>query len=211
MRARAKRRDSMKKTTEYEAGARRDDSKLWAECAAGSEEAREQLILANRPMVYWLAKKLKVPYNTYQDLIQEGMLALINAVDSFDSGRNICFSTYAYYKINGRMINFLQRVEAKAPTPVEDAAFESREEEGAAFSDASSRSEWSIDLEKALSQLSERESDIINALVMEGRVANEVAAEKSLDVSNVYRIRRKALSKLKTWLGIEGSQAASKA
>ena len=143
------------------------------------------------------------------------------------------------------MINFLQRVEAKAPTPVEDAAFESREEEGAAFSDASSRSEWSIDLEKALSQLSERESDIINALVMEGRVANEVAAEKSLDkalsqlseresdiinalvmegrvanevaaeksldVSNVYRIRRKALSKLKAWLGIEGSQAASKA
>ena len=139
------------------------------------------------------------------------MLALINAVDSFDPGRNICFSTYAYYKINGRMINFLQRVEAKAPTPVEDAAFESREEEGAAFSDASSRSEWSIDLEKALSQLSERESDIINALVMEGRVANEVAAEKSLDVSNVYRIRRKALSKLKAWLGIEGSQAASKA
>ena len=151
----------MKKTTEYEAGARRDDSKLWAECAAGSDEAREQLILANRPMVYWLAKKLKVPYNTYQDLIQEGMLALINAVDSFDPGRNICFSTYAYYKINGRMINFLQRVEAKAPTPVEDASFESREEEGAAFSDASSRSEWSIDLEKALSQLSERESDII--------------------------------------------------
>ena len=46
---------------------------------------------------------------------------------------------------------------------------------------------------------------------MEGRVANEVAAEKSLDVSNVYRIRRKALSKLKAWLGIEGSQAASKA
>ena len=133
----------MKKTTEYEAGARRDDSKLWAECASGSDEAREQLILANRPMVYWLAKKLKVPYNTYQDLIQEGMLALINAVDSFDPGRNICFSTYAYYKINGRMINFLQRVEAKAPTPVEDAAFESREEEGVAFSDASSRSEWS--------------------------------------------------------------------
>ena len=203
----------MKKTIEYKDKAEtcRDDSKLWAECAAGSEEAREQLILANRPMVYWLAKKLKVPYNTYQDLIQEGMLALINAVDSFDPGRNICFSTYAYYKINGRMINFLQRVEAKAPTPVEDASFENREESAAAFSDASNRSEWSIDLENALSQLSERESDIINALVMEGRVANEVAAEKSLDVSNVYRIRRKALSKLKTWLGIEDSQAALKA
>ena len=179
----------MKKTTEHEAGARRDDSKLWAECAAGSEEAREELILANRPMVYWLAKKLKVPYNTYQDLIQEGMLALIGAVDSFDPGRNICFSTYAYYKINGRMINFLQRVEAKAPVPVEDTAFGGCGTDDTAIYDASSRSEWSIDLEKALSQLSERESDIINALVMEGRVANDVAAEQALDGSNVYRIR----------------------
>ena len=201
----------MKKTTEHEAGERRDDSKLWAECAAGSDEAREELILANRPMVYWLAKKLKVPYNTYQDLIQEGMLALIGAVDSFDPGRNICFSTYAYYKINGRMINFLQRVEAKAPVPVEDTAFGGCGTDDSAIYDASSRSEWSIDLEKALSQLSERESDIISALVMEGRVANDVAAEKALDVSNVYRIRRKALAKLKAWLGIEGSQAASKA
>ena len=110
------------------------------------------------------------------------------------------------------MINFLQRVEAKAPTPVEDAAFESREEEGAAFSDASSRSEWSIDLEKGAFASFRNASRIYSTrFVMEGRVANEVAAEKSLDVSNVYRIRRKALSKLKAWLGIEGSQAASKA
>ena len=200
----------MKKTTEQKNGERIDNSKLWAECAAGNEKAREELILANRPMVYWLAQKLKVPYNTYQDLIQEGMLALINAVDSFDPGRNICFSTYAYYKINGRMINFLQRVEAKAPAPVEDSEFE-KQSDASALYDASNRSEWSIDLEKALSQLSERESDIINALVMEGRVANDVAAEKSLDVSNIYRIRRKALAKLKAWLGLEGSQEASKA
>lgn len=197
----------MKRSNENSCDARRDDSRLWAECAAGNEEAREQLILANRPMVYWLAKKLKVPYNTYQDLIQEGMVALIGAVDSFDPGRNICFSTYAYYKINGRMINFLQRVEAKAPVPVETGEFDRGDVEYG----ASVRSEWSIDLEKALSQLSERESEIISALVMEGRAANEVAAEKALDVSNVYRIRRKALAKLKTWLGIETPQTQSEA
>ena len=199
----------MSKDEEYNIGQRQDDSQLWRECAAGNEEAREELILANRPMVYWLAKKLKVPYSTYQDLIQEGMLALINAVDSFDVERNIRFSTFAYYKIRGRMINFLQRVEAKAPLPVDEAVLVDEGAESSLLYNESSRSEWSIDLENALSQLSERESDIINALIMEERDAREVASEKNIDISHVYRIRRKALAKLKSWLGIKESEATS--
>lgn len=194
--------------TEVKNEERRDDTQLWKACASGSEEAREELILANRPMVYWLAKKLKVPFNTYQDLIQEGMVALINAVDSFDSERNIRFSTYAYYKIRGRMINFLQRVEAKAPIPVDETALQSDGPDSSMLYNESSRSEWSIDLENALSQLSGRETEIINALVMEGRVAREVAEEKNIDISHVYRIRRKALAKLKSWFGL--SEASSK-
>ncbi|MEG1777881.1 MAG: hypothetical protein RR209_02795, partial [Angelakisella sp.] len=53
----------------------RDEAELvlWRACAAGDEAARDELILAYRPMVYWLAKKLKVPYSTYPDLIQEGI------------------------------------------------------------------------------------------------------------------------------------------
>ena len=188
---------------------RQDDSQLWRECAAGNEEAREELILANRPMVYWLAKKLKVPYSTYQDLIQEGMIALINAVDAFDAGRNIRFSTFAYYKIRGRMINFLQRVEARAPISMDEALLLEESGDSSLLYNESSRSEWSIDLENALSQLSERESEIINALVMEGRVARDVADEKNIDISHVYRIRRKALAKLKSWLGIKESEATS--
>ena len=199
-------RNETEKVTE-----RRDESQLWKDCAAGSEEAREKLILANRPMVYWLAKKLKVPYDTYQDLIQEGMLALISAVDSFDPERSVRFSTFAYYKIRGRMINFLQRVEAKAPTPVDDSELADGGYENSMLYGEASRSEWSIDLENVLSQLSERETEIINALIMEGRIAREVADEKNIDISHVYRIRRKALAKLKSWLGIYSGGATDEA
>lgn len=194
-------------STNFESDAYRDDAKLWREYAAGSEKAREALILANRAMVYWLAKKLKVPYGTYQDVTQEGMLALIKAVDSFDPNRNIRFSTYAYYKIRGGMINFLQRVEGKAPMPVDETELPNVEK--GMISSESVRREWAIDLENALSRLSERESDVINALIMEERAAREVAHEKSIDISSVYRIKRKAIGKLKTWLGIEESDATA--
>ena len=54
-----------------------------------------------------------------------------------------------------------------------------------------------------------READIINALVVEGRAARDVASEVNLDISHVYRIRRKALTKLKKWLGNSEKEATS--
>ena len=178
-----------------------EEASLWLRCSQGDDAARDALILAYRPMVYWLAKKLRVPYSTYPDMIQEGMVALISAVDAIDIDRSNRFSTYAYYKIRGRMINFLQRVEAKAPLPVDESLFADEEVRADVLSGEADRSEWTIDIEQAMLMLSERESDILNALVVEGRVAREVASEINLDVSHVYRIRRKALDKLRKLLG----------
>lgn len=186
-----------------------EEINLWRDCSNGDELAREELILSYRPMVYWLAKKLKVPYNTYPDLIQEGMVALIGAVDAFDVTRNNRFSTYAYYKIRGRMINFLQRVEAKAPLPVDEIVFVEEDTKSALVHNDMEVSEWTIDLRQAMDTLSLREADSINALVVEGRAARDVASEVNLDISHVYRIRRKALTKLKKWLGNSEKEATS--
>lgn len=187
-----------------------EEADLWVKCSAGDEDAREALILAYRPMVYWLAKKLKVPYNTYPDLVQEGMVALITAVDAFDIGRKNHFSTYAYYKIRGRMINFLQRVEAKAPIPADEAVCEAEDMRAASrvMSEAD-RAEWTIDIASALSRLSARESDIVSALVLGERSAKEVAKEIDIDVSHVYRIKRKAVSKLRRFLGGDTKEATT--
>lgn len=70
-------------------------------------------------------------------------------------------------------------------------------------------SEWTIDLRQAMDTLSLREADIINALVVEGRAARDVASEVNLDISHAYRIRRKALTKLKKWLGNSEKEATS--
>lgn len=177
---------------------------LWRRCAERDEGAREELILAYRPMVYWFAKSLKVPYNTYPDLIQEGMVALIDAVDAFDVTRNNRFSTFAYYKIRGRMINFLQRSEAKAPMPVDDDVFIScQEARSVAESSGADRSEWAVDLERAMQCLTESESAVIRALIFEGEGAKDVAERRIIDVSHVYRIRRRALEKLRKMLSQE--------
>lgn len=201
--------DPEKEVSVYDDKKAEEERDLWLRCSRGDEEAREELILAYRPMVYWLAKKLKVPYSTYPDLIQEGMVSLISAVDRFDVERNNCFSTFAYYKIKGGMINFIQRVEAKAPIPVDDETVIMHEgPQTVRLSEHADKAEWTLDLEGAMNSLSQREAEIVRALVIEGRMAKEVAEEEDLDISHIYRIRRKAIAKLRKWLRADEATSA---
>ncbi|MDO9508505.1 MAG: sigma-70 family RNA polymerase sigma factor [Thermovirgaceae bacterium] len=173
-----------------------DEDALWRLCCEGDENAREQLILSHRPLVFWIAKKFRVAPQRYQDLVQEGMIALIKAVDKFDPSRNIRFVTYGFYRIKGQMTNFLQRVEGKAPFPVDDS------ETVTADPFEVDSLDWRICLRDGIDSLSAREGEVIRALILEGIRAREYADSIGMDVSNVYRIQRQALVKLRLWLGL---------
>ena len=157
----------------------------------------EELIVAYRPLVFWIACKIHVnDTELKQDIIQEGMLALINAVDKFEPEREYKFSTYAYHKIHGQIINMLERGEKKAPLPVPDEFLVTAEEN---YEDENSSEDW-LDVASSISKLEGREAEIVSALFFEGKKPKEVAQEKKLDVSHVYRLRKTAIAKIRTWL-----------
>lgn len=173
-----------------------EENELWRLCLVGDDNAREQIILSYRPLVFWIARKFKVAPHRYQDLVQEGMIALIKAVDKFDPARNIRFVTYGFYRIKGQMTNFLQRVEARAPFPVDDSETVMVDPFDVDCLD------WRICLLDGIDALSAREGEVIRLLVLEGVRARDYAERKGMDVSNVYRIQRQALAKLRLWLGL---------
>lgn len=182
-----------------------EEKKCWLAMSSGDEEARERLILAYRPLVYWVAKKFRVNGQRFSDLVQEGTLALIRAVDKFDVNLGHRFTTYACYRIRGQMLNFLQRVEAKAPIPVDIECEDS--DEKAEFQEV----EEILMLREGLLQLPEREAHILRELVVECRNARELAEEMSLDVSHVYRLKKKALAQLKKWFSQESATSGTAA
>ena len=73
----------------------------------GDAEAREQLIHAHLPLVVRVAKIYMPPCDEIMDLIQEGNIGLIYAVDKFDPTRGTKFSTYAFFWINKHIQRFL--------------------------------------------------------------------------------------------------------
>lgn len=73
-------------------------------------DARAKVIAAYQPMVNKLALKIGSQNGmkgSFDDLVQEGWLALTEAIDKFDLSRNWGFGTYARHPIEARMYRYV--------------------------------------------------------------------------------------------------------
>lgn len=77
---------------------RSQEFELFESLKNGDTSARETIILSNLRLVISIAKRYK-NYGTFTDLIQEGNIGLMTAVEKFDHTRGRKFSTYATWWI----------------------------------------------------------------------------------------------------------------
>lgn len=77
----------------------KEEIDLARKIVSGDPIARRRLIQCNLRLVVSVAKKYRGRGLTFLDLIQEGSLGLMRAVEKFDSGQGCRFSTYATWWI----------------------------------------------------------------------------------------------------------------
>ena len=90
-------------------------TKLWSDYArTKSPEIREQLILEYAPLVKLVAGRLSMylGYNVeYEDLCSYGIFGLIDAIDKFDSLKDVKFETYASLRIRGSILDQIRKMD----------------------------------------------------------------------------------------------------
>src|SRR5258708_34989697 len=73
----------------------REEVELAQRVERGDREARDRMVTANLRLVIAVARRYQGMGLSLLDLIQEGVLGLIRAVDKYDWRRGVKFSTYA--------------------------------------------------------------------------------------------------------------------
>src|SRR5450631_4927426 len=76
-----------------------------------SDDQREQLILQHLPQVRLIARRIqeRLPDSiSLDDLVSNGVIGLIAAIDNFDPAHNVKLKTYAEYKIRGAILDSLR-------------------------------------------------------------------------------------------------------
>lgn len=90
-------------------------NKLWKEYKkTKSQEVREKLILEYAPLVKLVAGRLSMylGFNVeYDDLVGYGIFGLIDAIDKFDTMKDVKFETYASLRIRGAILDQIRKMD----------------------------------------------------------------------------------------------------
>jgi RNA polymerase primary sigma factor len=86
---------------------RSEEARLAKRIEAGDAAAREKMIESNLRLVISLARQFRGRGVPYSDLIQEGTVGLVRAVEGFDYRRGNKFSTYAVWWIRRALLDAL--------------------------------------------------------------------------------------------------------
>lgn len=73
-----------------------------------SDSLRDHLVMVHAPLVEHCARGFLSSGEPLDDLVQEGYVGLIKAVDRFDPNKGIKFSTYACHLISGEIRHYLR-------------------------------------------------------------------------------------------------------
>ena len=76
--------------------------------------SREQLILEHAPLIKYIAHRIALrvpPHIEVQDLIDAGVVGLIDAIEKYDPSKDVKFKTYAEFRIRGAIFDELRSLD----------------------------------------------------------------------------------------------------
>jgi len=97
---------------------RDEEAELFERLRNGDNTAKDILVEHNMRLVQKMANKLSKPGFEFDDLVQEGLMGLLTAIDRFDYTRGYKFSTYSVWFIRQRIQRYMENMSRSVRLPV---------------------------------------------------------------------------------------------
>lgn len=181
---------------------REEEEELWKQYKEQDLlEARQSLIEHYQPLVFREAMKYGLQEAVTLDLIQEGTVGLMEAVERFDPSQGVAFSLYALHRVRGRMLNFLRRngSEVLLDDGEEGKVFLTEAIPDTAFESAD-KSVLNMAVSHAVSRLPVKEQDVIRRVYLNEQTAQETAHAMDVSTAYVYRLEKRGIRRLRGML-----------
>jgi RNA polymerase sigma factor (sigma-70 family) len=187
--------------------------------AKAADWYRDAIVKANMRLVISIVKKFVNPNNNFDDLLSDGIVALIRAVDKFDFDRGFRFSTYATQVVRRnayRNVMQKQKERLQVTTSVHEPGVDISDE---VREPTMSEARWHLlrsRLSTMLDHLDRREKLIIRARFSLGSHRNVKTLQRLADrlgvsKERVRQLEKRSLEKLRGMVAVEpvdGSEEA---
>lgn len=182
---------------------------------AGDQYAMTTLLKINEGAIYRIMKRLHIDLNDQEDALQEGRIAITQAVQTFDPSRGVLFISYVWRRIFWRISRLKKDnhlIRGRNGTRVEISSLDCRQSEEALswletkiddsalypddiVSEREQKTHTAQRLSDGLERLSAREREVVRRR-FKGEALRGIADSIGLSKEGVRRIASRALGKL---------------
>lgn len=179
---------------------------LWELEKHGDMEAHNRLMTSYQPLVFKIATSFRLPEEETLELIQEGMVGLLEAAESYDYTRNVSFSLFASYRIKGSMLDFLKESSNKGLLYLDSDIANGYTLKEALVADSISPVEYAeknllnAKVAEAMERLPEKEQKVLAAMYLEDLPAQSVADAINVSLGHVYKLQKKGVRRVRGML-----------
>lgn len=183
-----------------------EEHALWAKSAQGDAEAHQKLMSSYQPLVFKLAMSFQLAEQETMDLIQEGMIGLLEASESYDYTRGVAFSLFASYRIKGCMIDYLKKISSNGMLYLDcenscgTALGEILPAEQASPDELAEKKLLHERVAQALARLPEKEQCVLKSMYIEDKTAQSVADSIDVSLGYVYRLQKQGIRRVRGML-----------
>lgn len=183
-----------------------EEQLLWTSYKTeGNLESRGKIIEHYQPLVFKEAMRYRHLCEDAMDLVQEGLVGLIEAAERFDPGREVSFSLFSIHRIRGRILDFLRKEGKKdslitgsfdediswwETMPMEESSLEKRVEDTILYDI----------INEALGRLPQKEQLVMEQFYYADRPIKSIAKELDISESYISRLQRQGVKRLRGML-----------